>query len=255
MDTTASPLRYTRLTREGHLLLPKAYALYTLRHDLTGKLFFGSTRNIRRRMHHWWYALEKPSCRAYIPVRTRGLLFSHGAVPGDWSYGIVSWDAPETLHPPARRDLRPEWPYIKRMHALYPERLLNDMAPVRGHANYLVPPAVPGRKGVSPLSYLGAALGLRQTSTRFRHGQPGHNWPDDPRELVPYASPQVPFALFLYRAMQNMEPRCMSPSVAAIEGLYRFWLAHVPPYEPVHEQPVPTTAGEAMNVSVPRTYI
>lgn len=161
----------------------------------------------------------------------QALLITHGRNPDDWLVTVHKQIMPIGYRPRAGGP-RPETPLIHYMAINAPAFLLNHpmgtrsgrppKTPQAGPPYHIASPWGPG--GVTPLRYLGDQLGV---SGRPKWSVvPPTTAAINPYALVPVGSTDVPFALYLLRAMKNK--RNLNPSAPAIEKLYADWLAVQP---------------------------
>jgi len=234
--------------------LPETYGTYLLRHKPTGKVYVGSTDNLRKRLTNWSHAIRTHRATYKPPASVLHLLVDQGRNVDDWQYKVVSTDRPAVFTRNAKPHNRPEYNIILMMQAQMPALLLNTPFD-KVRRKPLTNPQYPwGPRGVSPLRYLGIKLGV-QPGPRYDK-QPPHERRIDARRLKAASSTAVPFALYLYRSMQFSNPRNMNPSPAAIQELYAEWLTEQPlGYPPKHEARTIHSVQEALDLPDPTAPI
>ncbi len=256
--------RETPLNTANIETLPEEAGIYVLKHGPTGRLYFGSTTNLRARMRQWFYQIGnienanplKSSLPALIRVTLHGgqtpywgAQHGHGTEQWRWLYKVIRLGVPDDFKPKGHVYSKPEWPLIEALARSRPELVLNDIRPPKGNTT-----TQRGNRGVSPLRYLRGRLGF--DNFRYASGQPEHHHEVDPRKLpAGVGSTDVPFATYLLRSMTNCEgKKNLNPSPAAIQELFRHWRRYVPTHDPVFSHPEPGTINDALNVPVPAGY-
>lgn len=243
---------------------PSIAGVYLLKHQPTGRMYFGSAVDLRARLRQWFYQIENVAYRDKLPVLIRITMHGGGTAlwpmhggygnkPWDWFYAIIKESVPANFKPQVPAPLKPEWTHVQWLQQRSPELLLNDVHP-NAPENRM--PVLRGRKGVSPRRYLHGRLGLG--ADRFARGEPAHAHPLDVHLLPKTAgSPQVSFALYLDRALQatiGLPHECRNPSPAVIEDLFLHWLQFVPKHDIARTITPPGTINEALAVPVPEGY-
>lgn len=234
--------------------LPTVYALYALQHDPTGKRFYASTDNLRKRLEHWHYMIERKKLDQ-MPARIRAIVEEGRGSIDTWSFAIYGATKPENYKGRGGNKAdRPEYALVQWAAANTPQLLLNDPKYTGGRPRGK-PRGTWGPRGVSPLKYLGVMLGIYQ-GHRWAE-QPPHTRSLDTRSLVPVAHPSQPFAMYLFRSMKGPDkrdeygipyPRHFNPSPAAMQELYETWLAAQPAGYPREPRTI-SSAQDALAVS------
>lgn len=231
----------------------KGYALYSVKHIPSGRLYVGSTAYLRQKLYWWHYTIAKPHARGKLPKRVRELLTSFGHDPNQWQWRLLTDQAPAHFNRFAKGELRPEWPYVAHLAKTTPDLVLNETEPSRRQIQAV---AVRSKRGMMPRTYLGLRVGAIRQGPLHDH-EPPHSWAISPAKLIEVVSPHVSFGSYLYRSLKTQH--IAAPSREAIADLYREWLAHVPESERTAwrlsaEPGVPYTMDEALAVPLPRDY-
>ncbi len=226
----------------------KGYAMYSLKHIPTSRLYIGSTASLCDKLRWWHTAIVSPNAKVHLSPAMTNTLAEFGRHEADWAWMIMSSIPPEGWSRHHKHELRPEWPYVKRLHETTPDLLLNNTAPMRISA--IVPARVTSRMGMSPRSYLAIRLGVKH-GVRYA-SLPPHSWRISTRALPPLGFQAISFPGYLLRQLR--EAKVYNPSAETIAASYHHWLGHVPVTERAALGEVPYTIDHALNVPVPRGY-
>lgn len=234
--------------------VPNRYAVYAIRHEPTARIYIGSTNALRDKLRWWFYALQKPSGKAQLPVKVLELLNTGmDADTLQWTYVILDQDKPDGYNPKAWIGQRPEWPLVRRLHETRPETLLNNVEHLTATGDTVQYEPRVTAMGIQPMTYLGRKLGLR---FGWCEKLLPHSFKLDPRRITPWDNPEMSFACYLYRSCKAMSPPDKNPTEAAIEELYFWWLRHVPTSErEAIDVAVPHTIDEALAVPLPSRFM
>lgn len=242
------PLHYTQLTKLV-MSIPPGYGMYALKHIPTGHIYFGSSKELPKRLLNWYYAFGNP--QTPLPTKVENLVLASGRDPLNWAYSIIDRNMPAGYRPRDILQNKPEWACVQWLKSVEPAYVLNDLNGKGGRPSGGA--AAWGPQGISPLKYLNVKLGVHRG--RRWEVQPPCNRPIDTRSLTPTgAMDLVPFAHVLRLAM-NVPPRHLNPSPAAIDELYHKWAAAQPAGFTVGLPGTITTADAALALPDPAEWI